>query len=169
MSLSKPNPLSSLQALKLTTLLLSGILTGASASLSVFVVPRLLESPVPLMLRQWVNTYHQGKHTMIPLTVITSTGYFLLASRVGLQNAVGKAYLAAGVLTLGIMPYTKVVMMGTNDRIEARAKDVVAESEEKVWVKDVGSRWLVDHWGVLNLGRAGMLVVGAVLGFGVSV
>jgi len=160
-------------------LFLSGSLTGLSFASTILLVPRLLESPVPLMLTQWTNAYIWGKTYMGPTALATSSIYLYLASRAGKGTSRANAYIAAAVLMVGIVPYTLGVMFRTNQKLQGRARvaervgrgEVVAErerggiEEEGAWeVKVEGSRYLVDHWGILNLGRTAMLTAGAALG-----
>lgn len=167
MALTTPTPIRLAQA---SALLLSSSLAGVSLALSSFLIPRLLELPVPLMLVQWRATFHQGSKTMPPAAAATAALYFYLAAA-HRRGPKGVWYLVAGVLNFGIVPYTVAFMMGTNRMLEARAEraeragvleEVVEEVVEEA--EGVGSKFLVDRWGVLNLGRAVMVGVGAVVG-----
>lgn len=166
MSSALGTPPAAIRYAQITAIFLSASLAGANLSLSAFVAPRILESPVPLMLRQWLHTYATGKVVFPPLCVATGAVYFYLANRLGLAGAVGKAYLAAGLLAAGIVPYTGALMMPVNNRLEARAAGVAAteEEEETAWVAGEGSRYLVDRWATLNLGRSVMLALAAATG-----
>lgn len=164
MAPTTPTPIRLAQA---SALLLSSSLAGVSLALSSFLIPRLLELPVPLMLVQWRATFHQGSKTMPPAAAATAALYFYLAAA-HRRGPKGVWYLVAGVLNFGIVPYTVAFMMGTNRMLEARAEragvleEVVEEVVEEA--EGVGSKFLVDRWGVLNLGRAVMVGVGAVVG-----
>lgn len=79
------------------------------------------------------------------------------------------AYVVAGVLGVGIVPYTFAVLMPTNKRllgmVEVQGKVELSASD--LVVKEEGERsahQLVDWWGVLNLGRGLILVGSGVLG-----
>ncbi|KAH6853486.1 hypothetical protein B0I37DRAFT_440627 [Chaetomium sp. MPI-CAGE-AT-0009] len=152
-----------------TALLLSTLTAGVNLSLSTFLVPRLLESPTPTMLQQWRRTYARGVATIPFAAAAAAAGYLWL----GLSRAGGmglcrsRLYLVAAGLTVGVAPYTVVVMGGTNARLmglEERVGEVRGLSEGEVAVEERSAKGLVDWWGVLNLGRAGMLVAGAVCG-----
>lgn len=167
MAPTTPTPIRLAQA---TAILLSSSLAGVSLALSSFLIPRLLDLPTPLMLVQWRATFHQGSKTMPPAAAATAALYFYLAAA-HRRGPKGVWYLAAGVLSFGIVPYTVAFMMGTNRMLEARAEraeragvleEVVEEVVEEA--EGVGSKFLVDRWGVLNLGRAVMVGVGAVVG-----
>ncbi|KAK4100642.1 hypothetical protein N658DRAFT_497089 [Parathielavia hyrcaniae] len=164
-----------------TALLLSSLSSGVVLSLSAFLVPRLLESPTPLMLAQWQRTYQLGASTMPLAGAVSAAAYFWLGLRGGggVSGMIGGGgggvsrggglYLAAGALTAGIMPYTILVMGGTNGRLKALREKVGAGAKEEGEVvvaeeEERSAKWLVDYWGMLNLGRAGLLIAGTVCG-----
>ncbi|KAM7194266.1 protein of unknown function (DUF1772) domain containing protein [Naviculisporaceae sp. PSN 640] len=201
---SQPTPstktLLLIRALQGLTPLLTSFTTGLSLSLSVILVPRLLESPSPLMLRQWMATFDQGKKLIPSLCGVSALGYFTLSvwhfrfnSLQGYGSGfggprLGKIYLLAGLLTLGIVPYTRLVMWGTNLELMKKGREMngasfgVASSKGKGKGKgkeveegesiaiteeqERGAKYLVDHWGLLNLGRAALVGAAAVLGLG---
>ncbi|KAK3388789.1 hypothetical protein B0T20DRAFT_85189 [Sordaria brevicollis] len=255
------------------SVLLSASASGASLSLSFFLVPRLLESPTPLMLTQWRRVYEQTFSTLNRAGAAAALGYFLLAWRFGVRYTSdvvkggmhalklvkrGRMYAAAGaLLVLGMAPYGWVVLGGVERRLVARAEaveramrqrgvdvevgelgaggsggglkrrqsvrgggkgkekerererggerdgkgrdgkgkgkerekererererdvkeedspkeaDIEAGLGEKVDMKavEVGAKYWVDQWGVLNLGRAAMIAASAVMGLSAS-
>ncbi|KAK4116190.1 hypothetical protein N656DRAFT_774391 [Canariomyces notabilis] len=168
------------RTLQTTIPLVSSITAGLSLSLSFFMVPRLLEAPVAVMLQQWQCTYRQGAVTMVPLCLVSGVSYLWLAlqhtsssSAAGagmLSSWRGKSFLAAGLLTAGVVPYTAAFMMGTNRRLmeradrEAAAKGKVTEFSDKILEQEKSAKALVDWWGVLNLVRGVMLTVGSACG-----
>ncbi|KAK0669360.1 hypothetical protein QBC41DRAFT_320101 [Cercophora samala] len=162
MSLSKP----SLPLIKTSTLLLTAFTTGLSLTFSTLITPLLLTSPTPLMLQQWKKVFLTGKTHMPPLSILSAIGFFYLAAK---SPAHRNLWTTAGGLSVGVIPYTLALMMGTNNALLKREADltarvktsgavVVSESEEK------GAKELVDWWGVLNLGRTGMLLGAVGLG-----
>ncbi len=129
------------------------------------------------MLTQWLRTYNLGHATMPLTSTVAAAAYFWLGLRSGLAS--GRLYLTAGALTIGIVPYTLAAILPTNKKlfaleeraglgaqaaagvsvaVEGKGKEVVTVEEER------GAKGLVDWWGVLNLGRAGLLLGGAVCG-----
>ncbi|KAL2155008.1 hypothetical protein VTH82DRAFT_3684 [Thermothelomyces myriococcoides] len=169
-----------------TGLLLGTLSAGANLTLSVFLVPRLLESPTPLMLQQWGRTYRRGAATVPFAAGLAAASYAYLSyyyyhhhhTSLGLLTR-ARAYLAAAALTVGIVPYTLAVMGRTNrglnqmeravDQAAAAAKEASAESEKEeeedvVGVEEESAKRLVDWWGVLNLGRGVMLLAGSICG-----
>ncbi|KAK3984369.1 hypothetical protein QBC44DRAFT_375279 [Cladorrhinum sp. PSN332] len=151
-----------LRALTASTLLLSGIGSGISLSLSTFLVPRLLEAPVPVMLKQWNSTFIQGRKSMPVLSALAALGYWYLAAKTKSPKLFG----AAGALSVGIVPYTYVCMMKTNLELVKREREVNESQATLTEAVEKSSKWLVDSWGMLNLGRAGMMILGFGLGLG---
>ncbi|KAK3694066.1 hypothetical protein B0T22DRAFT_60396 [Podospora appendiculata] len=162
-----------------TALLLSSSLTGASITLSTLLVPRLLESPTPLMLQQMARTITHGQSAMPPLTALAAAAYFYLAASQfhvhdhGLRSGGAvRGYLLAGALCAGIAPYTWFLMAPTSRRLLKKAEDVrgMSASEEVVEIgpREEGGKYLVDWWGVLNLGRAALFGLASGVGIFVS-
>ncbi|KFY23827.1 hypothetical protein V493_05616 [Pseudogymnoascus sp. VKM F-4281 (FW-2241)] len=146
-----PNSARVLQTIGLTT---TAILTGASASFSLYTVPRLLQSPTPLLLKQFKHMYASGHDSIPTATVVAATSLLYLAYD---SRAVGspawRGYATAAALALGIVPYTLIVMMGTNKVLLDRAE----EEEEKVEAQAASVKQLLDQWATMNLGRSLLL------------
>ncbi|KAK4451696.1 hypothetical protein QBC34DRAFT_51577 [Podospora aff. communis PSN243] len=120
---------------RLTTLLLSPALFTTSLAYSTLLTPRLLESPIPLMLTQWRASYHQGRKSMPPPALAAAASYIYLATRPGLARSKMYCYVAAAVLTVGIIPYTVAVMGRVNRMLERRAVVVERVGRGEVVVK----------------------------------
>ncbi|OBT65091.1 hypothetical protein VE03_05229 [Pseudogymnoascus sp. 23342-1-I1] len=151
-----PNSARVLQTIGLTT---TAILAGASASFSIYTVPRLLESPTPLLLKQFKHMFAAGHDTIPAGTIVAATSLLYLAydSRAAGSPA-WRGYATAAVLALGIVPYTLAVMMGTNKVLLDRAE----EEEEKVEAQAASVKQLLDQWATMNLGRSVLLASAAV-------
>ena len=114
--------LSTLRAIQTLGITSTLVLSGASISLSSFVIPRILEAPTVLCLKQWDAMFTQGKKTIPPAAVLTSGTWFYLAwnsfKTAGVlgESAVGKMrmYALAGALCAGILPYTIVFLVGAS-------------------------------------------------------
>jgi len=160
-----PLPIRLAQTLGLTTSLLLG---GANLALSILLVPRLLESPTPLLLRQWHAAYLLGKRSFPPLALLSSLSYFFLAYKGDALDGNRMGYLVAGLLTVGIVPYTVAFMQSTNRKLIERNEEMGALGAEdtvvEVGLGNESAHALVDWWGVLNLGRGAMLSVAGILG-----
>jgi len=144
----------------------SSILGGYVASASFTLVPRLLESPTPLMLKQWGNAYDVGKKNAPPLAALSAVCYFYLAYTSPKSKFYG--YLIAGALSVSIVPYTLAVMLPTNKKLLAKVDDMkmlgIKDEVVEVGLGNETAHKLVDYWGVLNLGRAVLLIVGSLVG-----
>lgn len=151
-----PNSARVLQTIGLTT---TAILAGMSASFSLYTVPRLLESPTPLLLKQFKHMFAAGHDTVPAGTIIAATSFLYLAydSRAAGSPA-WRGYVTAAVLAVGIVPYTLAVMMGTNKVL----LDSAEEEDEKVSVKAASVKQLLDQWATMNLGRSLLLASAAV-------
>ncbi|KAI9878309.1 MAG: hypothetical protein M1830_001290 [Pleopsidium flavum] len=117
---------------------------GSNFGISCFLVPRLLESPQSLLLQQWRGVYHGVKASLPAIGGLGGLMFFYLAYQ-------WKAYLACGVLTVGVGPYTGLVMAKTeNQLIKGLAVDKAHQ--------------LVGQWGRLNMGKGVLLGAAALLG-----
>lgn len=174
---AQPSPaaITLLQVLNIST---ASCLAGISFSTSFTLVPRLLESPTPLLLQQWQRAYNFGKTRLAPVFALNGLGYFYLAwatRHLPVTTVIRKStgYLIAGICTVGIIPYTLLVLRPTNSKLLKRADETKAlgKADEVVEI-GLGSETahaLVDWWGVLNLGRAVIGGVGALVGTWISV
>ncbi|KAK4238115.1 hypothetical protein C8A03DRAFT_15409 [Achaetomium macrosporum] len=168
--MSSLNNPTSLRLTQGTALFLSSFTSGVSLTLSTFMVPRLLESPRNIMLTQWLRTFTLGASTVPFATAVTAAAYVWLGLKTpGITLFRSRLYLAAAGLTVGIVPYTIAFMGGTNGRLkemqkEANAVQLELPSPEVRAEEEKSAKALVDWWGVLNLGRAVMLISGAVCG-----
>ncbi|KAH7133290.1 hypothetical protein B0J13DRAFT_610383 [Dactylonectria estremocensis] len=129
--------------------------SGAIASMSLAGIPAALVASSPATV--WAEIFARGI-ALMPKVAVTTAGAFLYAAydtRRRRGNWLG--FVAGGVLTVAIVPYTLAFMAGTNDLLHGAAKGVSALGEEEV-------RKLVGRWGVLNLGRSLLPLTGAAAG-----
>ncbi|KAA8570364.1 hypothetical protein EYC84_002659 [Monilinia fructicola] len=161
----------------------SSALAGANLSISFITVPRILESPPHLLLKQWNNLFQQGKAFFPVASLIPAGSYFFLAYKQTSKLKL-KLFGAAGALAVGIIPYTLLFMLYTNSKLLGKvdeAQGVYANQSGGDW-DDVssgsgrkhkkifqGSRKktaheLVDRWALLNLGRSAMMIASAAIG-----
>lgn len=100
-----------------------------------------------------------GHHSVPSATVVAASSLLYLAydSRAAGSPA-WRGYATAAALALGIIPYTLIVMMSTNEVLLDRAE----ESEEKVEAKAASVKQLLDQWATMNLGRSVLLASAAV-------
>lgn len=170
-TLSPPSWVRTAQA---TTIFLSAFTCGANLADSFLLIPRILESPTPLMVRQWLRAYSNTKLFFPAVLEPTAVVFYLLAwhfrrGSVSLLAAPSRLYLAAGLLCQAIGPYTWFVVFPTNRKIMRKVEETseVALFEEVVEAgerREESAKWLVDHWGMLNLPRGIMMGVASILG-----
>lgn len=164
-----------IRATEAASIFLSTLTAGSNLALSILVVPRLLESPTPLMLRQWVNSYRLTRVLFPSLASVTGLSYLFLSYHHHRSAAATKAraYLGAGLLCLSIMPYTAAFVLPTNWKILRKAEEMKdLKAVEGVEVEEQGeesAKWLVDHWGMLNLPRGIVTAFAGILGVAATV
>jgi len=164
-------PIRIVQTAALTTIASAA---GANLGLSFYLIPRLLESPTPLMLKQWNASFDLGKTTIAPLAGMGSALFFYLSYTFRQTINQGppntwKMYMLSGILALGIAPYTMLVIDPTNRKLKAKVEETkgLEVTDTLVEAGTAGGETahvLVDRWGVLNLGRGAMLVASAIVG-----
>ncbi|EFX04361.1 duf1772 domain containing protein [Grosmannia clavigera kw1407] len=158
--------------------LVAAAAAGANLSLSAFLVPRLLESPPAAMLRQWRRMYESGRLASVTTSALFSAAQVAVylvrwhAAAAGTSSGSGRPsrlpLLAAGLAT-AVMPYTLTAMQRTNRALLARSAKAEAQTQttdETVYTAQeiASSRYLVDHWGVLNLVRSALWSAAATVG-----
>jgi len=111
--------------------------------------------------------FDQGKALGPPGALLSAGSYFYLAYKFPTQTKF-YSYVAAGVLALSIIPYTGAAMQPTNKKLIDKAEETKTLSfKDEVGEAGLGEETahkLVDHWGVLNLGRGVLMLCSAVLG-----
>lgn len=158
-----------------TSIFLSAMACGVNLADSFLLIPRLLESPTPLMVRQWQRSYNVTvvffPSVLQPVAAVFYylSWHFRRAGGGGGAPAQSKLYLAAGLLCSAIGPYTWFVVFPTNRKIVRKieeTKDAPATEEivETNVAREESAKWLVDHWGILNLPRGILMGAAGVLG-----
>ncbi|KAJ5219133.1 uncharacterized protein N7498_001232 [Penicillium cinerascens] len=134
---------------------------------------------------QWLNAYNRGLSIYPPTAAVSSLANAYLAwvlrdapAPTAVNYSWGSIYATAAVITMGIMPWTFLVMWPTNTKLMAHAarddaalaegtKGMVVNEQEKAKRarddQDVPA--LVEKWGELNFYRSLFVVAGAVIGF----
>lgn len=174
--MSQPPSPPAIRATEAAAIFLSTLTAGSNLALSILVVPRLLESPTPLMLRQWVNSYRRTRIIYPSLASVTGLSYLFLSyhhHRSAAAAIKAKAYLGAGLLCLSIIPYTAAFVLPTNWKILRKANEMRdVKAVEGVEFEEQGeesAKWLVDHWGMLNLPRGIVTAFAGILGLATMV
>lgn len=153
--------MATIRSLQGATLFNTGILTGASLSLSSIGVALILEPPTTLsLLRQFSNLLRSSRRLYsVAAPVFLGIPYAFLAYTFRASTTKARLYLLSAALSLGPVPYTRFFMRETEDILEEKAAVmiVVDEPAEVLLRREETTKYLVDHWGVLNLGRVAMV------------
>ena len=105
-----------------------------------------------------------------PFGSLAAAAYFYLAYTLPSHADKSKfyGYIAAGLLSIGIVPYTLIFLMPTNTKLLKKTEETksLGKSEEvvEVGLGEETAHKLVDWWGVLNLGRGVMLTASGLIG-----
>ncbi|KOS19949.1 Noranthrone monooxygenase [Escovopsis weberi] len=149
----------------MTACFLSGAMTGISA----ITVPVLLDTTAhpAQLLSQWSRLYHYG-HIMMPSVAVATTGLFALLALRSKQRQFQLVYAVAGAATIGIVPFTLLFMVATNDalfRLEKLAlaaqvgADVASQAVDLIFARE-----LVVKWARLHAIRSLFPLLGGILG-----
>jgi len=147
----------------------ASFLSGYIAMYSV-AIPGLKLAPSTLAAQQWHLLYERGRNSAPAIALTTCSAFSYLAYLAGDTNR-GWALAGAGAATIAIAPFTLTVMIRTNNTLHDWAKRVAPRGEDKdaavvreaSWKKEVDD--LLEYWQILNLARAVMPGVGALVGF----
>ncbi|KAF2637157.1 hypothetical protein P280DRAFT_458251 [Massarina eburnea CBS 473.64] len=146
----------------------STYLFGENMSLSFISVPPILQAPAPLAARQWHQLYDIAKSFALPLTAIATLSSAYVTHHHDPASLPFKLNLAATLIFPAIVPYTLLVIGPINDKLFAKEKEYSSKSlEDKAVEAGVGKEEtvhaLIDRWALVNVVRAGITGVGAVL------
>lgn len=128
--------------------LASGIFAGAAVYINLVEQPARLSCSVELAVTEWRPSYKRGAVMQAPLAMIGS-----LAAFVSWWFDRGLAWLVGGLLLLLIIPFTLVVILPTNRRLESRELDLRSE----------GAGDLLRRWGRLHAVRSLLSTVAFVI------
>lgn len=162
-------PPSALQTWHATTAVSALSVASLNLSLSFFVTPGLLPLPTYWMLRQWKDSYRRTK-AFFPLAMVAcGVSYAALSFRLSSAATASKARLlgAAAALCFSVIPWTRFLML---DRLNAKILQLADRYDsppgEEVWLaqEERTAKWLVDQWGLYNLGRGVPVLIAGVIG-----
>ncbi|KAI1137278.1 DUF1772-domain-containing protein [Hypoxylon sp. FL0543] len=145
-----PPPLRALQA---TSIALLTTTAGLSASLSIFLVPRLMESPPQLLTQQFKRAI-SAAHRLLALPLVLPG--FLHAYLAYRLPAKARLYALAAALTFSNVPWTAAVMVPLNRRMER----LVVYSDEA----PQNAHAVADKWATRNLYRGTVTFVAGCIG-----
>ncbi|KAI1806570.1 hypothetical protein F4811DRAFT_135116 [Daldinia bambusicola] len=155
-----PSP-TSLRTLQALAIILLTTTAGLSSSLSIFLVPRLMESPTRLMVEQFLRARSSSRRILsAPLTILLPgflhayLAYVLPGNGTGTGTGNGNGknarvlYAVAAALTLSAWPWTRLAMDPVESRLEDRVVSALGEEGEPRTAHQ-----LVDSWAMRNLYR----------------
>ncbi|KAH7324117.1 hypothetical protein BKA65DRAFT_406534 [Rhexocercosporidium sp. MPI-PUGE-AT-0058] len=143
-----------------TAVLTGSALSGAMISLSTITIPVFLDTDTEPahLLRHWARLYHYGHIYMPTLCVTTFALYVFTAIRHSSNRRQWRNYVIAGLLTITMVPFTWLVMVPTNDNLQALAETTA------LTVDLVQLRGIVVTWAWLHIARSTFPLVGAIVG-----
>lgn len=151
------------------------LITGTIASISNITIPALLQShredkvPANTLAKQWKRLYGVGKARAPPIAATVAASFVYLAWSVRSGPPLFRKspysrsgiYLVAAILTVGIVPFTMVVMAPTNGVLSK-----MTESDGQLDDGEVVE--LVERWTVLNRIRSLFPLVGGLCAIAAS-
>ncbi|KAF3399324.1 Noranthrone monooxygenase [Talaromyces pinophilus] len=142
-----------------TAVVTGAFLSGAMLSISVVTIPVFLEinNEPSHLLRQWARLYQYGIKLMPPGAIATAILYvYAIFSNLRASKS-WIIYALAAFATLSIIPYTKFIMLPTND--------LLFELNAQTGVTDFGYvQGLVNKWRWLHIVRSLFPLVGVTFG-----
>lgn len=134
------------------------------AGLALIMVPVLLDvnTSTSHLLHQWVCLYNYGHRVLPAISIATLLMYGYIGFDKWTSGGPWISYAMAGGLTVGIIPFTLIVMLSSNN--ELFEMDAQIQHDPKATsMKD--ARTLVAKWSRMHLLRSMFPLAGAVLGF----
>jgi hypothetical protein len=110
------------------------------------------------MLQQWHLAYNRGKACMPPFAGAIALSYFYLSYAHHARHLEWRGFATAGALTVGIVPFTLLFIMGNIRKLEA----AMADKDAKTSAADQEARSLLTTWSRMNLARAMLPLAGTV-------
>ncbi|KAI1774515.1 hypothetical protein F4818DRAFT_418124 [Hypoxylon cercidicola] len=166
--MSSPPP-PSIRALQATGIAILTSTAGLSAGLSFFVIPRLLESPTPVLVRQFGRMLYAARNAFPVPFILPGVLHAYLAYRLPDRM---RLYAVAAALSLTTMPYTSAVMMPINRKMLAKVQAVEAADagagdvlvDEITASEAETAHALADAWALRNLYRPAVAFAAGIIG-----
>ncbi|CAJ2499686.1 Uu.00g025390.m01.CDS01 [Anthostomella pinea] len=172
MTTSRPPSIRLAQA---TTIALLTTTAGLSASLSLFVAPRLLESPTPLLTRQFGAMVSVTQRILpVPQILLPGLAHAYLAYQLPDKM---RSYALAAAMSLSTAVWTWTVMMPINRKMGRKIQAVDAAAAGMAGAKEIDeilademaggeetAHALVDKWATRNLYRPVVALLAGCMG-----
>jgi hypothetical protein len=142
------------QVLGLTT---SILLSGVNIGTSFLVLPILYTRPTSITTPIFSELYTKGAITLVPLGIFSASCSALIAY---LDPSQRNLWAFAAVATASQTPWTVLVMMKTNNRLNA----IAASEKEQEKASDQEVVALLKQWTWMNFVRGGLALAGGLAG-----
>lgn len=141
----------------LAPLLTNNCYEGAGAAISLFTIAPILQSSAPrgVLLHQWHLAYTLGKSYMPPAAGAIAASYLGAAYYSSSLVKEWRGFAAAAALTVGIVPFTLLLIMPTVRALEGMLADGRDGKEA-----DAEARAVMQSWSRWNFARAMLPLVG---------
>jgi Domain of unknown function (DUF1772) len=137
---------------------------GGGVAVSNGAIRVILESPVPIMLRQWSNIFAIGQRMFPPIAAIATASYCYIAYDAFSTDSPYVLYLTAACCSLGALPVTFGIVGPISRKLHKKIADMSSEDDSTAESGPETARVLVQKWGAMNLVRALLLATAGVLG-----
>ena len=137
---------------------------------SLLAVPALLQNQNEAnILRQWLQMYNVGKIVAPPFALLSSIAAFGAAYTHSHPQAPyrSRLFIAAGIATLSLVPYTLTVMRSNLSKLHIREENARIKTEKDGDSAKVSEETtiLVTTWRNLNFVRGLLPLLGSILAF----
>ncbi|OHE93722.1 hypothetical protein CORC01_10949 [Colletotrichum orchidophilum] len=131
---------------------------GAAASLSMFSIPAIIHTSAEPghALKLWQHIYLNGASTGPKVALAITLSLVYSAYDRYSQGVAWKPFVAAGLLSLAIVPYTIIFMLSTNNALMAGARGITTLGLSE-------TRELLKRWQALNAIRSVISLAGAAI------
>ncbi|KAF2794185.1 hypothetical protein K505DRAFT_275564 [Melanomma pulvis-pyrius CBS 109.77] len=152
----------------------STFLFGQNAAISYAFIPAVLKAPAPLAVRQWRTVFDLGRKIGPVLALASSLSFGYVAYNQDSASTPFKLNVIAAVLLPSIIPFTLAFIDPTNKKLDKKLESFVGtaltdKAAEAGIAEEETTHALLDKWATLNLARAGIIGLGAVLGIWAAV
>jgi Domain of unknown function (DUF1772) len=156
------------RAIQALSLLNTAFAAGTSLSLSYFSIAVILELPSPILaVRQWHSTFDRGLALVRQLCALSMFTCFYLSYAMysgPYSSFAGTLYLIGGISAFAIIPWTILIMNGTNAKLFDKSTQVKGLDWRDLPGKEAGiasdsTHKLIKSWGSMNIARTIMLAV----------
>lgn len=127
------------------------IFFGGNIAISSIFIPIIRQKQVPpkLQVKMWEKTYDDASKLMAGSAFVGFLCYMYEAYTANPGTAIRQAAVVSGVLSISVIPFTLVAIMGTVKKLKNLSG---MESEQELIHNNFGG--LIDYWNKLSIARA---------------